>query len=956
MIINYMEYVIFFQSQADYDFAVAVAGGNLLELSPRGAATLFGIPHPYPSGDMDAIPKGIYFPSVFFPGSTITWGPNPTGFVADDALDQIGPVPAQAGVPASTWPANSPAKDGLFIWSGVIIRSRGAGAGVTPPPTAIAKRRFCIGFESAETQLEGSGSATSSWTSRDASRTIDGRGFAIRGANFGFFNVLVAVLQPGFTTSTSHERFYIRVRRLPAITDIGFWRTNGTTAPACGFRLRLKTDGTIHGININAINAEFDAGVVFAPTINTWYRVDIFLRYEAAGLGTHGNIEIYINGTHAFSFADVTGFGMNGSAGHGSTNFGRENGSDAEVEIDLDDWVSSDLPGNMNSSLAFLDNNFSIDWLLGSHIRKHFVTAATQVNFTPAGSFGLLNQGDNPPLQQGELTSSTPLAQIVGLTDALLQSQPDTIANVLGAVSAVIGITSRNAGATDGKLGYKKAGGGAILTTINEIGGNSQNYVGYLPTGMFIPDEISPFSVVYEKSNDGNAAVVNNISAEVEYIGVWAEEDDPVFTFPTSRLTFLHNCVYGNTQWGYTGSQPDAPVIIKGGTYAGNSQTQTIPLPGPCNWLWIRCTDGGGSGVLLWAAPNYGAVKTDNNQAIPALRVWSDIDQTFKFQVSGATNLLNLTGKTYQYIAFIDPGMRFNLAGVQGHGNTASSPKANPLINSQFLAEGGFGWPQYSQAGGTTAAVYKGPGIGANRASLLNGGAAITSYMNFAAGVLNTLSGIFIDAPMVYSLWRTQDGGPAGCSGNVEVQILQYTGDGNASKNVVLTPTSGRFPIFVMAVPDGGSNGYFRDPSHAGANSSFITNNGLTVNAIIAVAIDQITVGSQLNNLGQVYSVFAICGDTAGMNNGTYQATYCGSNPGGPYTPPKPPQGDINVIGDGGLTLNGQPATLLLKDVSGIYTLITGKRNDTLIDRQTGQPSVDVEIPDPTFKTGYIGG
>jgi hypothetical protein len=40
--------------------------------------------------------------------------------------------------------------------------------------------------------------------------------------------------------------------------------------------------------------------------------------------------------------------------------------------------------------------------------------------------------------------------------------------------------------------------------------------------------------------------------------------------------------------------------------------------------------------------------------------------------------------------------------------------------------------------------------------------------------------------------------------------------------------------------------------------------------------------------------------------------------------------------------------------MSGIYTLVPGKTDDTVYDRQAGQTSVDLAIPDPTGKTGFV--
>jgi hypothetical protein len=124
--------------------------------------------------------------------------------------------------------------------------------------------------------------------------------------------------------------------------------------------------------------------------------------------------------------------------------------------------------------------------------------------------------------------------------------------------------------------------------------------------------------------------------------------------------------------------------------------------------------------------------------------------------------------------------------------------------------------------------------------------------------------------------------------------------------------------------------------------------------AITAVGIDTISVGVTLNANGINYSVFVICGDTAAMNNGNFFPAFCRGS--GPYTPPQIFNG-ITVLGNGGLLLGGVGAGLgLLRSVSGIYTLIPGKRNDTLVDRQPGQTSVDIAIPNPIFKTGYLGG
>src|SRR5690606_26204633 len=99
--------------------------------------------------------------------------------------------------------------------------------------------------------------------------------------------------------------------------------------------------------------------------------------------------------------------------------------------------------------------------------------------------------------------------------------------------------------------------------------------------------------------------------------------------------------------------------------------------------------------------------------------------------------------------------------------------------------------------------------------------------------------------------------------------------------------------------------------------------------------------------------VFIILGDNLGFNNGDFLPPTCSSG----LTPaPIEPEPGINIVTEGGVQLGETTPMTLLKDVSGIYTLVPNKRNDTLYDRQESQTEIDVKIPNPGFKTGYIGG
>lgn len=64
---------------------------------------------------------------------------------------------------------------------------------------------------------------------------------------------------------------------------------------------------------------------------------------------------------------------------------------------------------------------------------------------------------------------------------------------------------------------------------------------------------------------------------------------------------------------------------------------------------------------------------------------------------------------------------------------------------------------------------------------------------------------------------------------------------------------------------------------------------------------------------------------------------------------------NLTIIGSGGMDLGGAADLVFISNASGIYTLVPNKREDTLYDRVL-DTTIDVKIPDPFIKTGYIGG
>lgn len=67
------------------------------------------------------------------------------------------------------------------------------------------------------------------------------------------------------------------------------------------------------------------------------------------------------------------------------------------------------------------------------------------------------------------------------------------------------------------------------------------------------------------------------------------------------------------------------------------------------------------------------------------------------------------------------------------------------------------------------------------------------------------------------------------------------------------------------------------------------------------------------------------------------------------------PSGVFTITGSGGVDFGGSPTIVYIEDASGIYTLINRKTNDSLYNR-IEDDILDVKIPDPFVRTGFIGG
>jgi hypothetical protein len=942
----YVNYIIWFADLAEYNAAVVTAGGNGYGHCPLAAATEFGIAWPLVGGGPLTGTKGIYgtmpygIPASPGPGIEIQHPNASSAFLKSD-LDSV-IVPGQGAVPPSG--LITPGEDMNLVWWGNITYSPNEVAGA-PPITPMPQRRWITGFGHLNTDHElGTGFTASG--GRASSRTMDGLGLSIVGANqaaFGGMTRSVDTYRPGLTPKTSWERLYIRIKATPA-ADFRFWRFHTTINALNGGSLSVTPAGELIVESIAGTGVATILGTTPALILNKWYLLDTLLTLPTLAVDI-GRLRVYINHVLAIDGTNDSGTGIDFLSTHTFTEVGDLSAGDADIILDIGDWMCADVPNN--GGVESLD---SIDWLLGTHIRASNILSGNMGTFT--GDIGFANQFNDPENSLGATpTSATALDTVEGLTD-LDESVAYSSGTPLGIASIASGCMCKIAsGAVACRIGYKLAGGATVWANVtpSTVPGWRYNY--YNPSGLTLPAVAAPFSVLFEKANNAVLTTLYALGALVEYVGAWGVEDDP--TFPNfSNIGNLHNARFANSLWGYPQLGPlSADVYAIGGTYVGNGTTKDINLPGPTGFIWIRALTGGSLGIK-YLGPHVDTHNGLRQQSLPNLlvRIWVDNTGQYKFTVTGTNAENNANGVTYQYIAFCDPGMRFNATGTFNVPFSHAS-EVVPLYLTDFTPQAAFTVPDYLLNGITTAIMkYKGPGqagdTGANLA-----GSAYANWGNFALGSINVLADniINIASQQIYSAWRMIDP-----SGYLMVQLTGYVGDGLGVRIIPLPFASGRFPLFALVVTRATTAAWFRDPSHAGNDSSNAQTLAIGVTSIVGGGVDQIVVGNTLNGLGAIYDVFVIMGDSAGWNNGVWTPPST-VTPGVWSEPPYVP-GNLPIItGDGGMNFNGEAPLLAVEDLSGIYTLVPNKRSDTIYTG-IGSATIDVKFPNPTYKTGYVGG
>lgn len=956
-IVDYINYVCYFSNEDEYNFALALAGGSTCQMSPFEASELFGFVEGvnFNTGGPINPDKGMYGVSVYgiptvLPGKEVLF-PNPSGkyvfWTVDDLL-----VPGQAGNPASIWPAGP---DLVLKWSCNIV-FQAAQIGPTVDPTEVApipKRRFTCGFEVQSSTIGGvSGSYTQA---RNASRTLEGVGFACRSnlnQTISFPQNLYVTPQD---TRKTWERFYARFLTV-GTEEVIMWRVLASPQPLNGCYISVASGGT--GIvavklynRVVGVGTLVGSFLLAAAADIEHHRFDVLLNFGAGG-STTGSIRVYIDGQLAISVTGLT-TGVGSNSTHASSEIGITDGTaNNGWEYDLDDWHAAEIP-----NISGVESLTSADWFLGTHVQLQKSDTVNPGSWT--GPTESVNQviGASNLSTTSQLASTTSGDTLEVVTDA--DDTPETPYNTLGlyvcvAAMRAMAFSARASGSANAQLGYKVAGGAAVLDTVSINATAAWDDSFYPGTGVdILPDSVVPASAVYVHPADTTSVVVKALALEVQYVGIFSLADGGPATV---GIYYQHNAQWPTIAQAFMGPLA-GPIIfgVEGGTYVGNGTQQSISVNLPFHFLYIRPVGSANPGVIWMAgqlAPSIGVQGAARPDMVA--RVDYDIDTGLTtFTVTGTSINNNSNGVTYQYIAICDPGYRYLINGAYQHKAAAAGPFTNPLLISSLPYDPSLGFIVQNRFTNdvTERTMFKGVGHSGTTGNIMNG-TALTAMGEWGSGAWESGadaqdSGASNQA--TYCFIR-----PADTCDNTMFVFGTYTGNGTNPRSISWAPATGRYPLFIIVQPHN-SAAFVKDPSDAASSSRNFTSGSASATGITGVAQDGFTVNSALNSNGVVYDFMVVLGDTAGMTNGFYYPAACDSTP--LYPDPDPVEGDIILVMDGGLILDGITPTTLLKDISGIYTLVPDQHHDTVIDRNTTPSSeVDVKIPDPTFKTGYVGG
>jgi hypothetical protein len=765
------------------------------------------------------------------------------------------------------------APGGTLFWRGRFLR-RGAAGPATKE--ALQTHRWMVGFERANNGDQVTGGAAVQRINRDASRTLEGMGLALRSPAAEVVTMTMPSTGTGFPARYSWERLYVRLRAYPTANEMIWGCKGGGQAGTAGL-LSVTPQGLLQFYNKG--NQAFPGTAAGSPVgplgLNQWVKLDMIFGFGllASGGSGDGFIGVYINGAlsiHVFGNGPV-GPTVGGAGGlfnivqtHLSSAVGNENTPSTGLEIDYDDWTNKTQPQLYTGD----------DWIFGTHIQPLRVTGFdTGHDAAWGGAYQTLD--GTPVIGQAaadELSTSTASLSIAATTDF-----KDKHAGCSG---LQLSMFHRSSGGTSEQLGYSINGAAAVMQAVVTSTGawsvpaaTTMAQILYSAGGNLTAPALTTVGLKYTRDALGTLRAVNLLYGAAEYMGIWGDEDlinlDNPSELPPRQGP--HNSPYYDQGFGQTAVQFGmGQVEVMAGTYTGNGTGQDITLSFPGHWIWIRPLTLGTGGARWFSSMLAGhgpLIETaEKGMLVRAFQTVNDsgVPSSYKFSVSGTAANSNNTGVEYQYVAFSDRAMRFLLNGSYLT-LSATASFTHSLYNPSFTPLGGFLLPELGTLAATTGMYYKGPGHATNAASIMDSAESAT-VCAFNAGSLTPKTILNLaSSQTAYSLWRSTDGDSI-ASG---IAITNYTGDGLGARVIPLS-LNGRRPMFAIVQPHNGV-AYQRDPSHTGSNSNAINSSAAapSTTAITAGDVDQITVGATLNAGAVVYDVFVIPAQVGGTGWGT---------------------------------------------------------------------------------------
>jgi hypothetical protein len=783
---------------------------------------------------------------------------------------------------------------GFWIFGGTTVRYYWMGqfvyvppatpsvGGVPATPEDVAEVKWADGFELPQNGEGGVSAGFSDKVSPDAARHLGGFGCAIRGNTGTGQKVHRFDENGGANPSEARTRCYIRLRRAPDVSGY-FWDCRTTTSATAAIALKMTPSRTLAIYSIQATVLSFLTALTFEFALNTWYRLDVLLRC-GQNPPNDGKLRLYINGTKIGDLLFTTSEGLGGGGasprlqdvriGHGEAVPG--------FEMDIDDWTGHAFPAGTDEGWT------GRDWLYGTR-----VVTVRQDGFGPGhGAW----TGDARQLQTRPVGTAAGSPVLSTSSGAVLQIETDYLRSAVAEAGSLFTLAfgfaafhNRAAGAADSQLGYALDGAtfvdAAAAGTTTEVW--KQVLLSRHGAGINLPAPIAgPLRVRFVKSADATQVNVRGLFATALLCGTFGEEDrqpgDPDIALPVP--IGIHNTPYPHSPWSLSGLPPLSPVAILSGTYAGDNLAEDILLKIPAHWFWVRPLTGGTGGVQWWSTMLGSHIQLNQGTLAEAM-IRGRMNELFNglpgeeqqsmqavLSPTGSNAQANATGVTYQFIAFMDPGMRFLICGAFHHG---ASPAlvSNPLVDPLFTPQMMFFAPEAPNSTITDEIKWKGPGNAAGAWQVLSGAEEATAITFTGAGAFQSETNAH-ESPSLsqvpYAAFRDDDGilDAAGLTQRGKaVQVWSYVGDGAASRTLGFAVPIGKRPLFAMIGPTNGVS-YFRDPGNTTVNSQQVGAGTNSTTAITAGGLDQITVGVTLNTNAVVYNVFMIPGGTTAGNGG----------------------------------------------------------------------------------------